>query len=846
MRHTITKIYITFALMLVATFGFSQGIVTGIAWDGDLNETMVGASVVVKGTANGVTTDFNGKFRFMVGEGQKTIVFSFIGYSDVVVPVTMTKDGFVDLGKIVMNADAVGLQEIQLIANVAVDRKTPVAVTTISPITIEEKLGAQEFPEILKSTPGVYVTKQGGGFGDSRINVRGFDMKNTAVLVNGIPVNDMENGWVYWSNWAGLSDVTRSMQVQRGLGASKLSIGSVGGTINIITKTTDAKKGGSAYVGVGNDGRQKESVTLSTGLTESGVAVTFSGSHTKGRGWADATQFEGWSYFLNISKSWENQTLSFTVFGAPQVHGQRRSKQTIETINDPANGLKYNSDWGYKNGEKLNLNENFYHKPQITLNHYLTISENTQLSTSAYVSIGKGGGTGEYGDEKSKFFTYKREGQIDYDKIVDENIANGNAGSTAIMRSSNNNHQWFGLLSNLQHNINENLELSGGIDARYYKGEHYREVTDLMGGGFILDDSDKSNPGFHAKEGDIIGYHNDGEVSWLGLFAQAEYSVGELSTFLSAAVNTQGLRRTDYFSYTEGPQTSDWVNHTGFVFKGGANYNLTENHNVFFNTGYFERAPFFDAVFINYKNDVNEGALNEKTFSIEAGYGFRAEKFSANINAYYTMWMDKYLRRSIQAPDGEIYQANLTGVNATHMGIEGDFLWKPIKRFEINGSFSLGNWFWANDIKDVQIYDDNQAPIGSPINIYMKDLKVGDAAQTTFALGASYDFFDALKLGVSYHYFDNLYAQFDPTGRQDEAEAGVNSWEVPSYNLLDLNVRYSFTIAGLDATAYSNVNNLLNTKYISDADDGATHNWDTSRVFYGVGTTWSAGIRVRF
>ena len=37
-------------------------------------------------------------------------------------------------------------------------------------------------------------------------------------MINGVPVNDMENGRVYWSNWAGLSDVTSSMQVQRGLG----------------------------------------------------------------------------------------------------------------------------------------------------------------------------------------------------------------------------------------------------------------------------------------------------------------------------------------------------------------------------------------------------------------------------------------------------------------------------------------------------------------------------------------------------------------------------------------------------------------------------------------------------
>ena len=76
-------------------------------------------------------------------------------------------------------------------------------------------MGNQEFPEVLNTTPSVYATKSGGGFGDSKINIRGFAQENIAVMINGVPVNDMENGAVYWSNWAGLSDVTSAMQVQR-------------------------------------------------------------------------------------------------------------------------------------------------------------------------------------------------------------------------------------------------------------------------------------------------------------------------------------------------------------------------------------------------------------------------------------------------------------------------------------------------------------------------------------------------------------------------------------------------------------------------------------------------------
>lgn len=199
-----------------------------------------------------------------------------------------------------MESESVGLKDVTVTSSVAIRRKTPVALSVVTPLQIENKLGSQEFPEILKSTPGVYATKQGGGFGDSRINLRGFEAANVAVMINGVPVNDMEWGGVYWSNWAGLSDVTRSMQVQRGLGASKVASPSLGGSINIVTRSTDQKKGGSASYGIGNDGYEKIGFAVSTGLTKDNWAITLLGSKTKGNGYIQGTQFESYSYFVKI------------------------------------------------------------------------------------------------------------------------------------------------------------------------------------------------------------------------------------------------------------------------------------------------------------------------------------------------------------------------------------------------------------------------------------------------------------------------------------------------------------------------------------------------------------------
>ena len=164
---------------------------------------------------------------------------------------------------------------IRGVVDIAKDRKTPVAVSNVRSAQIIERLGNQELPEILNTTPSVYATKSGGGFGDGGITMRGFESRNIAVMVNGMPVNDMEGGKVYFSNWTGLSDVTSTIQVQRGLGSSKLAIASVGGTMNFITRTADMKKGGVVRLGIGNNDYLKTSFAYNTGKSENGWSSSF-------------------------------------------------------------------------------------------------------------------------------------------------------------------------------------------------------------------------------------------------------------------------------------------------------------------------------------------------------------------------------------------------------------------------------------------------------------------------------------------------------------------------------------------------------------------------------------------
>ncbi len=196
-------------------------------------------------------------------------------------------------------------------------------------------------------------------------------------MINGVPINDMEWGGVYWSNWAGLAEVTRSMQTQRGLGASKVSAPSVGGTINIVTKSLDAKAGGSFAYGIGNDGANQMTFTISSGVTENGWAVTVLGGHKWGKGYIQGTEYNGWNYFVNVSKRiGANHQLSLTAFGAPQEHWQRNKYDglTIEGwqrmkqyMGDDKSPYLYNATYGFdKNGQRRTSAFNKYHKPQIS------------------------------------------------------------------------------------------------------------------------------------------------------------------------------------------------------------------------------------------------------------------------------------------------------------------------------------------------------------------------------------------------------------------------------------------------------------------------------------------------
>lgn len=876
----------------------AQSTLRGKVVDAETGEPLIGATISVNGV--NAATDIDGVFVVKGVKPDASVSVQYIGFKTKSVKASPRSRG--ELGTIRLETDGRTLSDVIVTSQIAVARKTPVAVSSVPLSFIEEKIGTQEFPEILKSTPGVHANKEGGGYGDSEIYMRGFDNTNIAVMVNGVPMNDMENQNVYWSNWAGLTDVTRTMQTQRGLGASKVSAPSVGGTINIITKSLEAKKGGSIYYGMGNDNMNKVMFTVSTGMSKSGWAMTLLGSKTWGNGYAQGTDFTGYTYFLNISKRLnDNHQLSFTAFGAPQEHYQRKGALTLADwkMTEQVWGItdhKYNSSYGFdKNGQRKTAEYNVYHKPQFSLNHQWQINEKSSLSTVLYMSIGRGYGysgqgnstygysyTDWYGANYGVLQTKYRnaDGTFNYGMIQDINEQSEH-GSMLVMGKLKNYHNWYGLVSTYNTKIGKNFDFYGGIDFRAYKGVHTNEILDLYNGKYYIDSSRKnakaannvnaSNPDWVNEKlgvGDVMYRDYDGHVVQEGAFFQTEYANNDLSAFIAGSLSNTCYWRYDRLYYDKEHAESDTKNYLGGTIKGGANYNINENHNVFFNAGFISRAPRFSTgVFLtsSTSNVINPDAKNEKVVSVEVGYGYRLKWLQVDLNAYWTKWIDKTMAKSVSVGANQVDgYINMTGVNARHQGIELEVKASPLYWLDLTGMFSIGDWQWDSNAKGY-VYDANGQPltkdgeIASGVTaedhqwaaIKLKGIRVGGSAQTTAALGATAKIGKQIRIGADWTLYARNYAYYQ-IGK-DNLSLGkettvADPWKAPTACQVDINASYKFKIAGMNATISGNVNNLFDYQYLGKVWNprSGVANKDNVYGFYAFGRTFSTRLKVNF
>jgi len=575
-------------------------VVSGLVLDSITGEPLLGAAVIYA-PGKGVTADLEGRFRISLPPGTYTLDVRFLGYEAKQFSLTLPRKNE-DLLLRLSASKGHSLEEFQLVSDQAKPRETPVAYSNVSAQQITEKLGGQDLPMLLNATPGVYATQQGGGDGDARISIRGFNAQNVLVMVDGVPMNDMFNGRVYWTNWFGLDQMTQTVQVQRGLGASKLAIPAIGGTMNVMTKGIQMNRSLSIKQEVGNDHNYRTVVSGSTGRLKGDWSGQGALSYRSNQGWVEGLSSSMFFYFFKLNKEFKNHAFSLSAFGAPQESGQRSFlyAQSIEQIDRnlagslgidtgkvATRGNRFYFGWNnlvrtrsgnrssdslYAKGEislsehmaKNNLNSekytttvNGFHKPVLTLQHSWKAAKNWYVKNTAYASFGSGGGTSavDGGGSTVSVGSADSTGRINLQALYDANLAGLKQGLTTltssyIIRKDHNDHSWYGFLSTFEGKLPLGMTLSGGIDGRYYNGRVYSTVWDLLGGDQYKQQG-QPNQNRQANAmlglGDTLRQHIERDILWGGAFAMLEYTGEKWTAFINLSGSLSGYKQYNHF-----------------------------------------------------------------------------------------------------------------------------------------------------------------------------------------------------------------------------------------------------------------------------------------------------------
>lgn len=518
-----------FCLIIPALLLSQTGIIAGKVTEQTTGKALEGVAVFLGDSETGTYTRDNGNYTLKnIPAGNQKVYVRFIGFKEQSREIMVREDETV-IANFELEKDVIQISGFGVSANRAVARETPVSFTDINQDIIQEKYTTGDMPQMLDDIPGLFSTTS--GIGEAEITMRGFDAQKIQILINGIPVNDPESQVVYWSNWTGLSSNVKSVQVQRGAGASLYGSGAFGGSVNIET------------MGSGND--SEFTIRTSSGYyTTDGKSATNQGTmedydpinynillkYSSGQIFNDkfkfdinaerkaggyyirGTEYDGWSFGLETEARIASHVINTSIIAAPQKHNQARST--------------YDRELGEFLGREFNFTnhkwqENKYVKPQLSIRDKWSITPSSYLHTNVFFTLGEGGGSyanniifdAESGallykplinesSERRKlaqyaYYVYQETGHLLEGFEFDENTQLGYytwAGDTRMVgngsntfdsdgdhtskMTSYNNHRQIGVNSYYDADIFNNVNLIIGAESRYWKADHYKEGTD--------------------------------------------------------------------------------------------------------------------------------------------------------------------------------------------------------------------------------------------------------------------------------------------------------------------------------------------------------------------------------
>lgn len=854
------------------------GILTGFVVDDEFNQPLEKAVVTISGTLISVLTDQQGKYVLKMKAGDYFMEVNYPGYFKKQYNMSVTDGITTPMFIIKLQANAVGQSLQRKITTYENKRLFPQSIENLSTWQTTEQTGHQEFNESFRTIPSVNLLSNGSGYNDSGIGFRGKDATHTSYTFNGILLNNPETGKVSSSMLSGMTDWAGKIQVVSGQAANLQSQTNSGGLVSVLSFAPHEKAGVDLLAVFGNEGFLKTSATVHSGLSKKGLASSIQISRTSADGLAQNTAFEQYGFFLNVQKEFNQfHTLVFNLNTVIQQH-DRNFSDSIGAYN--RYGTKYNPDWGYLNKKPLSVSTNYGRSPLISLTHDWHPRIKTHIITQVYAQFDRSAQIMP-GGSTDAILPRDTVGLVLFDQVAGWNkglsvskmgasllpdasgkFINSETSGISIL-SATNSETRLGLRTIITRNINKQTDFSGSINLEDFRANHFGTVQNLLGAdgytsysdvnrleGFPVENLFQSKFLTKYNSPDKTGYYYQSGIQTAGLSMRLNHQASRLNWYLAGSASMQNILRTDYFNYlTADPDgKTESILLPGGHAQTGFNFKLWKYHSFHLNLNYGSYQPLFTTLFPSENNWKNEGATNEQVFDAELGYTIFSRRLKVEALAYWSQITNRSMVRYSNLNSGDFFGL-INGLAELHQGIELKASYKITRNFQMNVNGSLGDWKYSEDAT-AKVYDANNR-IKSENELWLNGLRIANAPQMSLFAEAEYRWAHNFYIRLNYYRAEQIYTPFglyDFKGLASRSD--YQQTQIPKYDLIGFSGNYLLKFRKLPSlNLIFGGQNLLDTEYIEQSSTNipaGDSKYTSNQVYYGMGRTWFAGMKIQF
>ena len=678
------KLLLSVFFVIQAVFVFGQDAsLTGKVIDSKTLKPLPNALLTIESSNQTKLSGVDGVFKFdKVPTGNQNLIVSFNGFVTQVFALEISEGQLLDVGSLIMDEDE--KTELQL------------SLVTLTENDLgDDNSGSESTSGLLQASRDVFQQAAAFNWGQARFRIRGLDNQYGNTMINGISMNKIYDGRPQWSNWGGLNDATRNQEFTMGSTPSDYTFGNILGTQEINTRASFYRPGTRLTMsGTNTNYSWRSMATHASGLDENGWAYVVSGS----RRWAQEGYFEGTDYganslFASVEKKINDKhSINFTSIYAQNSRG--KTSPNTDEVNSIM-GVKYNSYWGWQDGQKRNSRDKDIQEPINMLSHYWKINENTRLNTNVSYQVGSIGNSrldfqiGNNPDPTyyknlpsyylnnpdiysvptfasdgvtitgytnpaavSALSSFQNNAQIDWNAMYLANQNSANPGrSIYVLYEDRTDDKLWNANTVLNTSISDHLSLNAAVNFKKLKSNNFQYLLDLMGGQFFSDidpffvgdqaQADLNNPNRQVGENQKYGYNYNLFATVFDGFTQFKFNYDKIDfylaqTFSRTQYQREGLYRNGIYadnSFGKSAKTT----YENFGFKGGLTYKINGRNLIDFNALYMTKAPVMRNVFSNARlnNNITPNLSDENITSLDASYIIRAPKLKARVTGFY-------------------------------------------------------------------------------------------------------------------------------------------------------------------------------------------------------------------